>query len=884
MSELLTMQDLANGHLDVKALGEAANGDENTIVTTRTGNTYPSAERAINIMFQNGGLPAKPFATLAQMNTEGASLPDGQLAMVYNETANNGLYVKTAGSWTKTSYSPMLQSDVREEIDAFADTFIDKSNNLFDANAATVGKYVASNGTLADNPLFSVSDFTVVSANNTYTISSTAANKPAFATLNFFNNEKTFISRTTVEDTAGAKTFTTPINTAYIRLNIYDGLPSENNRMMNIGESELTYEPYKEVVLKNVTLSDANIAQVIDTIDTDNPYIVLSPNLYNRAANKLGFAISETGDEVINAVQAISEFIPVIAGDKYTISSKAGNRAFADIAYYTEAKVFISRSATYDDYGALTLTMPANAAFVRFNVPQNAPTERERMFVAGSVALPYKPYQLPTLTGVKLGADVLEQIGGGGSNGNYIVESNNLFDEKTAKIGVSVLDTGVIGANAAYSLSDFIPVVVGEQYTMSGDYGISVFIHTAFYTLDKVFINRITTATLTAPLTITIPVGAAFVRFNMNKGLPSENNRMFNKGATALPYEKGGSQFTGVRLANDVIAQINSELKLDKKDTVMFSVPVDGVFNTDEVWTQYTSFVSIPSIDVYAMYDALQVQHPTYITKQALGNDAWGNPIAAYKFKPEPVVTTAVTRKVKVFIVCGVHGMEHMSPLAAYLMLEQMCNNWRSDQLLEALRFNVEFIVIPVANPSGWNKYERKNDNGVDLNRNFPEGFGWQSTDPSSAYYGGAAPFDQLETQYIKRVFDENPDIDICYDFHNFGGLSGTHYMWLAVGDNAYVEHMGAILMQRMGRKWQKEFTWLPQEPTWTAGYTNKVGGGMVHDHALARGIKFTATFEVATQHVNAPEIPAFNEIHCKTAMEAITNWVLINLYELSRL
>ena len=98
------MQDLANGHLDVKALGEAANGDENTIVTTRTGNTYPSAERAINIMFQNGGLPAKPFQTKVEMQTDGASLVDGQLAMVYNETANNGLYVKTAGAWVKSSY------------------------------------------------------------------------------------------------------------------------------------------------------------------------------------------------------------------------------------------------------------------------------------------------------------------------------------------------------------------------------------------------------------------------------------------------------------------------------------------------------------------------------------------------------------------------------------------------------------------------------------------------------------------------------------------------------------------------------------------------------------------------------------------------------------
>ena len=105
MSELLTMQDLANGHLDVKALGEAANGDENTIVTTRTGNTYPSAERAINIMFQNGGLPATPFATKALMTA--SALADGKYAQVTEGGVDNGLYVKTAGVWVKSSYDPL---------------------------------------------------------------------------------------------------------------------------------------------------------------------------------------------------------------------------------------------------------------------------------------------------------------------------------------------------------------------------------------------------------------------------------------------------------------------------------------------------------------------------------------------------------------------------------------------------------------------------------------------------------------------------------------------------------------------------------------------------------------------------------------------------------
>ena len=108
MPELLTLQDLANGHLDVKALGEAANGDENTIVTTRTGNTYPSAERAINIMFQNGGLPATPFATKALMTA--SALVDGDYAMVTDDTVDNGLYVKTAGAWVKSDYDPLAQA------------------------------------------------------------------------------------------------------------------------------------------------------------------------------------------------------------------------------------------------------------------------------------------------------------------------------------------------------------------------------------------------------------------------------------------------------------------------------------------------------------------------------------------------------------------------------------------------------------------------------------------------------------------------------------------------------------------------------------------------------------------------------------------------------
>lgn len=109
MSELLTMQDLANGHLDVKALGEAANGDENTQVITRTGETYPSAKKAIKTMFQQGGLPAEPFKTKTSMQTEGASLANGTYAVVTGDVNKqyNGYYQRVSGEWVRTDYQPV---------------------------------------------------------------------------------------------------------------------------------------------------------------------------------------------------------------------------------------------------------------------------------------------------------------------------------------------------------------------------------------------------------------------------------------------------------------------------------------------------------------------------------------------------------------------------------------------------------------------------------------------------------------------------------------------------------------------------------------------------------------------------------------------------------
>lgn len=49
----------------------------------------------------------------------------------------------------------------------------------------------------------------------------------------------------------------------------------------------------------------------------------------------------------------------------------------------------------------------------------------------------------------------------------------------------------------------------------------------------------------------------------------------------------------------------------------------------------------------------------------------------------------------------------------------------------------------------------RKNENGVDLNRNFPTK-NWKLTNKDDEYYGGNAPESEIETRFLTKLITEN--------------------------------------------------------------------------------------------------------------------------------
>ena len=128
-----------------------------------------------------------------------------------------------------------------------------------------------------------------------------------------------------------------------------------------------------------------------------------------------------------------------------------------------------------------------------------------------------------------------------------------------------------------------------------------------------------------------------------------------------------------------------------------------------------------------------------------------------------------------VFVLAGLHAMEHVGPASALALIERAARGaarWSGRRL----------VVVPLANPDGYLACEamlargrrgfvRRNRRGVDLNRNFA--VGWDDS-----YYlnrvlrplfaPGDAPLSEPETQAIDRVVaTERPRVAVS--LHAFG-------------------------------------------------------------------------------------------------------------------
>lgn len=219
---------------------------------------------------------------------------------------------------------------------------------------------------------------------------------------------------------------------------------------------------------------------------------------------------------------------------------------------------------------------------------------------------------------------------------------------------------------------------------------------------------------------------------------------------------------------------------------------LQGVYNRPDGLESGASDGSLPLIeskytDLYAIYDDLVKKYPDYVSKTLLGTETTGLPIYQYTFNNDIRFNYERNiKKPKLLLQSGIHGDEKSSSWSMAQFLKDLCYNNTDNDVLSYIYWNVELIVIPCANPWGWNENSRVNANGLSI---------------GSTFNGDNI---QPETELIQAVVNANLDVDYVIDYHNIA--NGVTYGYTQSHDD-YSATLYCNTVKTLAKKWKNEYS-----------------------------------------------------------------------------
>ena len=145
------------------------------------------------------------------------------------------------------------------------------------------------------------------------------------------------------------------------------------------------------------------------------------------------------------------------------------------------------------------------------------------------------------------------------------------------------------------------------------------------------------------------------------------------------------------------------------------------------------------SSQIYQSFEHLAKGNPHWIKMKTIGITPGGKPINEYILSSPNAMNAA-----KVWIQSGLHGNEPAPVQSSCRLAEYLLSTDEGKQLL----YKVRLALVPIANPDGYDKMERKSGTGLDLNRDMTK-----MADPV--------------TRILKQAYFEfRPDVTL--DIHEF--------------------------------------------------------------------------------------------------------------------
>lgn len=204
---------------------------------------------------------------------------------------------------------------------------------------------------------------------------------------------------------------------------------------------------------------------------------------------------------------------------------------------------------------------------------------------------------------------------------------------------------------------------------------------------------------------------------------------------------------------------------------------------------------------IFSLYDALVEEYPDNIRKITIKSDDESFTNYVYEISTGEYCPTVKTvygtqfsadehiKKPKYLVLNAFHGSERKTVFSTYRFIRDVLKGHNVPQVFKE---GATIQVLPVANPVGFNAFEYRKPNGVDINHNFD--WNWKEGKSSGAY-----PASEPETQVITKWLNDNSDAELFIDFHN-NGMVNENVAIIGTLNNDDAERVKKIALRGIDR------------------------------------------------------------------------------------